>query len=117
MKKVFYILLATTIMAIGADPLSYSAVPKKLNIKKKNPDGSTTIKVTLKPGVTRPYRTTIAFRPHRWLMDNSFSWRENGQTNAILEYPAGNGWIGVGNTGRVVETNASFDRHNKRINW
>ena len=115
MKRILYILLAVTIAGIGGS-LTYTPTPFPIDLN-ANGDGSTNIQVKIKPNVARPYYTTLEFVPHKWLMDNSFSAKKNGRTNAILHYEGGGGWAGSGNTGLVVETNASYDRNNKRIDW
>lgn len=115
MKRILYILLAATIAVTGGS-LTYTPTPFPVDLNTKG-DGSTNIQAKIKPNVARPYYTTLKFFTNKWLMDNSFSVEGKGHTKAILHYEGGGGWAGSGNTGLVVETNASYDRNNKRIDW
>ncbi len=81
------------------------------NVDLNNP---TNITVTIPTGAVRPYTTTIQLTPDvPWL-----DWAAGSTPiDPIVNFLGGGGWAGKGNTGMVVDTNASSDINNKRIGW
>lgn len=85
-------------------------ITKNTDIALNNP---TDITVKINNSEPRPYNTTILVAPSvPWL-----SYNPNGIFNPIVNFLGGGGWAGKGNTGLVVDTNASFNQNNKRIGW
>ncbi|WP_295421201.1 hypothetical protein, partial [Sulfurovum sp.] len=80
------------------------------NIDLNNP---TNITVSLPNNIQRPYNTTIVVVPSvPWL-----GYNPNGVFNPIVNFQGGGGWAGKGNTGMVLDTNASYNPNSKRIEW
>lgn len=72
----------------------------------------TNITVTI-GNINRPYTTVILVVPTvPWLGYNPY-----GILNPIVDFLGGGGWTGKGNTGMIVDTNASYDDINYRIEW
>lgn len=97
----------------GAANLTVSPVtPINLN----NDVNRTDITFTINSTTSRPYRTEIEVRPDvPWLNYNPN--KLNSLPSFILNYNGGGGWAGKGNTGMVVDTNASYDNIRKRLEW
>ena len=56
----------------------------------------------------RPYKTDICIEPNNPWFDRSCYG---------VEFQGGGGWAGTGKTGLILETNASYDSINKRVDW
>ena len=87
---------------------------------------TTQMKYTLDATTQRPYETIISLNPDEWLQCDDHRFTPNNDASLfvadsetyqlIFEGPPG-GWIGTGNTGSVVETNASFNGGSRRVDW
>jgi len=95
--------------------LSYTPFPTPIDLYRDA--NATNITFTIGTNVQRPYNPRVEFIPHPWLQYNACSLNGDGITDALFEFQGGGGWAGAGNTGLVVDTNASYDRNNKRIEW
>jgi hypothetical protein len=82
-----------------------------------NNDGNwTDVNFTIPNTTPRPYRTKIEVNPDvPWLDYNPDNPRD--LPDFILYFQGGGGWAGKGNTGMVVETNASYESVKKRLEW
>lgn len=90
------------------DPLGGTLISPDSDIDLDNPAN---INVTINVG--RPYTTEIQITPSvPWLGYNPY-----GLLNPVVKFLGGGGWAGKGNTGMVVDSNASYDNINKRIDW
>lgn len=80
------------------------------NVDLSNP---TNITVDIGNGIARPYSTSIVVTPSvPWL-----GYNPSNILDPVVDFQGGGGWAGKGNTGLVVETNASYNPNNKRIGW
>jgi hypothetical protein len=81
----------------------------------KNSDRSD-VNFTATPQLIRPTRRQIEIVPNvSWLLHNPTN--DDNLADFIIEYLGGGGWGGKGNTGLVVDTNASADNILKRVEW
>jgi hypothetical protein len=87
---------------------SYLSITPRTAIALNNP---TSVTVTITPSTTRPYTTLIETQAPVWFSDST------GIYNATVNFQESGGWAGKGKTGHIIDSNASFDNLNKRVDW
>ena len=96
--------------------LTYISAVPGTDIKLNQTTDRTDVNFTASPALVRPTRRKIEIVPNvPWLYHNSSN--DDNLADFILEYLGGGGWAGKGNTGLVVDTNASSNNIQKRLNW
>ncbi len=83
-----------------------------------NDGNQTNITLTLGGSTIKPYNSVIQITPNMpWLFYNPFSTDGSNRPDFSIVFLFGGGWGGLGNTGVVLDTNASYDSYRKRIEW